>query len=418
MLAILATHPIQYHVPIWQILARRATVPFEVWYLTAHGVAPSFDPEFGKVFAWDLPLLDGYPHRFPKAGAPTRLGSSLRVGLPAEYAARLRSGEVSALFVPGWNVRACWEAAFIAHWHGVPVWMRGDSNDLKIDVGAKRWVKRRLLGALFRRVDRFLCVGAANRRLYQSYGVGPDKLAWAPHAVDNERFSAQAEANRARRTALRARWNIPQNSFCVLFAGKLIPKKNPSDVVEALRRLQGLQGEAYHGLFVGVGELGGELRTKVFSVFDAERGGAASESAGTSSAPWVSWAGFLNQTEISEAYVAADVLVLPSEVGETWGLVVNEALASGLPAIVSSSCGCAEDLVTPLDASLSFPVGNIDALVGAIRHARKHPLSRERLAEHIAKYQFAITVSTVEEIWTERCRALALPERENEEGNL
>jgi glycosyltransferase involved in cell wall biosynthesis len=304
MLVILATHPIQYQVPIWQILARRAKVPFEVWYITAHGVAPSFDPEFGKVFAWDLPLLEGYPHRFPEAGAPPHLGTSMQVGLPAEYAQRLRSGEVSAIFVPGWNVRACWEAAFIAHRHGVPVWMRGDSNDLKIDRGAKRWVKRLLLGALFRRVDRFLYVGAANRRLYESYGVGSSRFAWAPHAVDNERFAVQGETNRLRRSALRARWNIPENAFCILFAGKLIPQKNPGDVVEALRRLQVIEGDAYHGLFVGVGELAGELRSKVASVYDAEQGVAAGEPTGVVG-PKVSWAGFLNQNEMSEAYVAS-----------------------------------------------------------------------------------------------------------------
>jgi glycosyltransferase involved in cell wall biosynthesis len=399
MLVILATHPIQYQVPIWQILARRAKVPFEVWYITAHGVAPSFDPEFGKVFAWDLPLLEGYPHRFPKAGAPPHLGTSMQVGLPAEYAQRLRSGEVSAIFVPGWNVRACWEAAFIAHRHGVPVWMRGDSNDLKIDRGAKRWVKRLLLGALFRRVDRFLYVGAANRRLYESYGVGSSRFAWAPHAVDNERFAVQGETNRLRRSALRARWNIPENAFCILFAGKLIPQKNPGDVVEALRRLQVIEGDAYHGLFVGVGELAGELRSKVASVYDAEQGVAAGELTGVVG-PKVSWAGFLNQNEISEAYVAADVLALPS-VSETWGLVVNEALASGLPAITSTSCGCSEDLVRPLDAGLCFPAGDVDALVSAIRHARANPLPQERIAAHIARYQLTVTASTLEELWAQ-----------------
>ncbi len=66
MLAILSTHPIQYQVPLWQALARDGSVPFEVWYLTAHGTDPSYDQQFGKSFAWDLDLLAGYPHRFLK----------------------------------------------------------------------------------------------------------------------------------------------------------------------------------------------------------------------------------------------------------------------------------------------------------------------------------------------------------------
>jgi glycosyltransferase involved in cell wall biosynthesis len=74
--------------------------------------------------------------------------------------------------------------------------------------------------------------------------------------------------------------------------------------------------------------------------------------------PPASFTGFLNQSEISQAYVAADCLVLPSDYGETWGLVVNEALASGLPCLVSQACGCAEDL----SICDIFPLGDIDML--------------------------------------------------------
>jgi glycosyltransferase involved in cell wall biosynthesis len=61
--------------------------------------------------------------------------------------------------------------------------------------------------------------------------------------------------------------------------------------------------------------------------------------------------------------VAADCLVLPSDHGETWGLVVNEALASGLPCIVSDACGCAEDLAGD---EFSFPMGNPGALTNKV----------------------------------------------------
>ena len=57
MLAILTTHPIQYQVPLWQALALDGGVPFEVWYLTSHGVQPSADQEFGQTFSWDIDTL-------------------------------------------------------------------------------------------------------------------------------------------------------------------------------------------------------------------------------------------------------------------------------------------------------------------------------------------------------------------------
>jgi glycosyltransferase involved in cell wall biosynthesis len=99
-------------------------------------------------------------------------------------------------------------------------------------------------------------------------------------------------------------------------------------------------------------------------VYDIDTAGArARESAISTGSPSVlpraSFTGFLNQTEISRAYVAADCLVLPSDHGETWGLVVNEALASGLPCLVSDACGCAEDLAGP---QFSFPLGDVGVL--------------------------------------------------------
>ena len=82
----------------------------------------------------------------------------------------------------------------------------------------------------------------------------------------------------------------------------------------------------------------------------------------------VFFAPFQNQSAMPRVYAAADLLVLPSE-SETWGLVVNEAMCMGRPAIVSSRVGCAHDLVVPEETGLVFPAGSIDALVEAIRYA-------------------------------------------------
>ena len=77
--------------------------------------------------------------------------------------------------------------------------------------------------------------------------------------------------------------------------------------------------------------------------------------------------GFLNQQRIATAYAAADALVLPSNGGETWGLVVNEAMACGVPAIVSDQVGCAPDLITEGETGFSFPCGEVAALAERMR---------------------------------------------------
>ena len=362
MLAILTTHPIQYQVPLWQALALDGRVPFEVWYLTSHGVRPSADREFGQTFSWDIDTLTGYPHRFLFAAEGATPAEFLKCRLGEGLRDRLRASGALALWIQGWQVAAYWQAVREARAAGVEVWLRGESNDLAPQPLWKRPLKRAQLGWLFKRVDRFFCIGSSNRRLYERFGVTERQLYTAPYAVDNSRFAQQAAALRPHRADLRRQWGIPEDSFCALFCGKFIEKKHPMDLVAAARHLsdRGLLPKL-HLLFAGSGTLGSELRRSCNVVFDAES--ALVLSPQQRSLPPASFAGFMNQTEISRAYVAADCLVLPSDHGETWGLVVNEALASGLACLVSDACGCAEDLT---GESGSFQFSNIPELASKL----------------------------------------------------
>ena len=379
MLAILTTHPIQYQVPLWQALERDGRIPFEVWYLTDHGVNPSHDPQFDQAFAWDLDMLAGYPHRFLDVVPGATPNSFWKCRVRESLGERMRASNVKALWIQGWQVAAYWQAVWAAKEIGTEVWLRGESNDLAATPFWKRAVKRVILGQLFHRVGRFLYIGSANRRLYKKFGVPDDRLYPAPYAVDNERFARQAAEIRDQPPAesglrpggkleIRSQWGISDDAFCVLFCGKFIGKKRPLDLVKAARLLQ-QDGKLpnIHLLFVGSGELGADLRASCAVVFDAEVA-QQSEVAGQRSEeakPRASFAGFLNQTEISKAYVVADCLVLPSDYHETWGLVVNEAMVSGLRCIISNQCGCAQDLGS-LANNRIFECGDIGQLAKTI----------------------------------------------------
>ncbi|MEY2480208.1 MAG: hypothetical protein QOI04_1135 [Verrucomicrobiota bacterium] len=364
VLAILTTHPIQYQVPLWQLLARDGSIPFEVWYLTKHGVIPSHDVGFRRSFAWDVEMLSGYPHRFLDVAPSATPNDFLKCRLRGDFTQLLRDAKVKAVWIQGWQVAAYWQAAFAARKVGTEVWLRGESNDLAPTPLWKRAIKRIVLGQLFQRVDRFLYIGTANRRLYEKFGVSSDRLCPAPYAVDNDRFVRQAEAIRAQRSEIRRQWKIREDAFCVLFCGKFIPTKRPLDLVKAAQLLLKSGPDLkLHLLFAGSGQLGDELRANCNVAFDEEIPGLTSDlrplTSGTK--PHASFAGFLNQTEISRAYVAADCLVLPSDYRETWGLVVNEAMASGLRCVISAQCGCAEDLGI-LRPNTIFRCGDVHAL--------------------------------------------------------
>lgn len=377
MLAILTSHPIQYQAPLWRELAA-AGVKFEVWFLTPHAVKASFDREFGQSFAWDVDLLAGYPHRFLPIADGWRMNRFDGVRLTTRWRDEFAARGVTHLWVEGWRFREFWSAIRAAHASGLHVWMRGENNDLSPRSGLREVARSLALRWLFSKVSAFLYIGSANRRFYRALSVPEHKLHPAPYCVDNAAFASAATRFREQRAALRARWGIAPNAFVALFCGKLIPKKRPLDLVAAAQQARTVTDAPLHLLFAGDGELADDVRAAL----------ATSRVPGTIT-------GFLNQSEVPSAYAAADCLVLPSAGWETWGLVVNEALASGLDVIVSDRCGCAEDLAAPLGPARVFPCGDIAALARALQHVQAAPVSPAQRQAAVDAHAPARTVETV-----------------------
>lgn len=381
MLAIITSHPIQYQAPLWRALAA-AGIKFEVWFLTPHAVAKSYDREFGQSFSWDVDLLSGYPHRFLPIAPDWRLDRFRGIRLTTTWREEFTRRGVTHLWVEGWRFAELWKAVSAAHATGLSVWLRGENHDLAPAPWLRTLLKRVALGWLFRRIDQFLCIGTANERFYRRFGVAPDKIRRAPYCVDNVRFAAAALPLHSERAAIRREWQIADEAFCLLFCGKLIPKKRPGDLITAVRQLAMATTRPFHLLYAGSGEQ------------------AESLAATMAEAPRIpgTITGFLNQTAIPRAFAAADCLVLPSDYGETWGLVVNEALASGKPAIISDHCGCAEDLGLAQGSLHVFPCGNTAALARSIAAVMENPPDDERLHKIIDAHSVERTVATVRQL--------------------
>jgi glycosyltransferase involved in cell wall biosynthesis len=400
MLAILSTHPIQYQVPLWQALAKDGRIPFEVWYLSDHGTRESFDTQFKKSFAWDLDMLSGYPSRFIKVNKNHDVARFSQLRLAEPLGGLMREKNVKALWIQGWQVAAYWQAVWQASAAGVPVWLRGESNDLAQATLWKEPIKRLALGQLFRRVKQFLFIGSANRRFYENYGVRPEQLHAAPYCVDNERFAKAADELRSQRQEIRRGWKIPEDAFCILFAGKFISKKRPMDVVKAATNLKQISPKKIHLLFAGSGELGDQVRSACRVIYDAEKEATAPQNVlHDDGLPPASFVGFLNQSEIPKAYAAADCIVLPSDAGETWGLVINEAMASGLPCVVSQMCGCGEDLVEPIDPKLRFELGDIDGIVASLVQVIDRPSYATAVRNQVDQFNFSASVNTLRRLY-------------------
>ena len=353
-LAIVTSHPIQYQVPWFRALA--AVPDLDLTVLFACLPDPRQQGEgFGVDFQWDIPLLEGYRFEVLRNVA-SRPGVDHFAGCDTpDLAAVLRKGQFDAVIVNGWVVKTCLQALWACRRLGIPCLVRGESNSLRSRAVWKSWIHRLLLS----QYAACLCIGHANRAFYKANGVPERRLFSVPYGVDNQRFEQAAHELAPERATLRASWGIPEQALVLLFCAKFIAKKRPFDVLEALVLLQRSAPSLprpIHLLMVGTGELLSACRAM------AEQ----------HSLP-VTFAGFLNQSQMPRAYGVADLQVLPSDAGETWGLVINEGMACGLPAVVSDHVGCHLDLVEPGVTGEVYPLGDIDALADCLARIARDP---------------------------------------------
>jgi len=358
-LAFLTSHPTQYASSVFRELAKQPGIDLTVIYCSAHGLESRTDPGFGVSFRWDVPLLDGYACKFvpslPRGSSPQPPFRPFNPGVVA----RLLPQRYDALVVHGYAYLTYWLAFLAAKLRRTTVLIRGESTLLRKRTLAQRTIKGTLLRALFKLADGYIAIGTESARHAEFYGMDPRRVHFAPYCVDNDFFAERAAATRPRRREILTTLGLAPHQLVFSFVGKLSSRKAPMHLLEAFRRAR-LDGTAAL-VFVGDGTQRGELEA----------------SAKEHRVDNVRFAGFVNQTELPDYYGITDVLVLPSAV-EPWGLVVNEAMASGCAVVTSDICGCATDLVRRGKNGDVFPVGDVGSLASVLRSLAA---DRERVRE-------------------------------------
>jgi glycosyltransferase involved in cell wall biosynthesis len=192
--------------------------------------------------------------------------------------------------------------------------------------------------------------GEPQRRYFASLGMPRAKIFTGYDAVDNDFFASRAAEIRSRQAEVRTQYQLPEHYFLSL--GRFVAKKNLSILIQAYRKvLDSNRNCQTHLVMVGSGEedpklraLCQELRLPVY-----DKTGLADRLSGAESGPELPGVHFYGFRQIEENpvfYALADAFIL-SSLWEEWGLVVNEAMASGLPVVVSEEAGCAEDMLPP-----------------------------------------------------------------------
>ena len=344
-LGVLVTHPIQYYSPWFSYLAKK--LDLVVYYTHRQTSEDHAKTDLGVAFDWDRDLLSGYKHNWlQNRGYHREYSRFLRHDTPGIREIVGRS-EFDAFLIFGWYYLSAWQTALACRKNGIPVIMRGDSH-LRMKRGRlKLTAKSVIYPKLLAQFDAHLFVGTRNREYLKRYGVEDHKLFFAPHFVDTEFFRQASNRSRLNgdRERIRRELGIPQDSFLFCFVGSLIPRKSPQTLLKALTELLETTNEKrVYALFIG----DGSSKRKLLEL-------------SSRCSQHTRFLGFLNQSDLPKYYQCCDALVLPST-EESWGLVVNEAMACGIPAIVSEHVGCVPDLIDDRLTGFSFPAGDVAAL--------------------------------------------------------
>jgi glycosyltransferase involved in cell wall biosynthesis len=182
-----------------------------------------------------VPLLDGYDHQFVPNIARSP-GTDHFWGLRNPQLIRaIEQWGATAVLVFGWNSASHLQA--LLHFKGrVPVFFRGDSTLLDRGSTWRRAARRLFLTWVYRHIDVAIAVGENNRDYFRWCAVPARRIAFAPHAIDTKRF-ADADGTHDLQAALwRTQLKIPASARVILFAGKLIAKKAPEQLLEAFVR--------------------------------------------------------------------------------------------------------------------------------------------------------------------------------------
>lgn len=353
MLAIIETHPVQYRAPVYRILHQQLDIPLTVIYGSDYSVAGYRDREFNSSFAWDIDLLSGYSAKF-LSQVLTGGAQSFEAITSKGLAKALHEVNPDVVLMTGYQHRFYQAAIYQVLARKIPILFRAETTDHAVERGRlKRWLRDSMLHWIYQRCTKLLYIGEHSKHHYQRLGGIEQQLIFSPYCIDTAPFQLDESSRMEFRHLTRQNLGIGDRQVVLIFSGKLSPRKRPDLILEAVKQLPPALRQQIAILFLGDGELKSSLQQQA------------------ATAPEIAayFVGFQNQTQLSRYYHAADLLILPSQYSETWGLVVNEGLHHGLPAIVSQAVGCAPDLVIPDVTGEVFETGSAQSLAQAIERA-------------------------------------------------
>jgi 1,2-diacylglycerol 3-alpha-glucosyltransferase len=222
-------------------------------------------------------------------------------------------------------------------------------DNARLEDVPRLWIVNYIKRCIYRNVDAVISPAPSQAGAFEYWGVSKGRIFFGLNVVDNDWFAQRVTRKEEDLLQLKKELDLP--SQFLLGVGRLVAKKNWLRLVQSFTALtKGMTENAWSLVLVGDGPERIKLvdyckKHEIFNVIIRD---------------------FASQEKLCKYYSLASALVLPSKFGETWGLVVNEAMASGLPVLVSSQCGCAESLLEDGRNGYVFPPDDNMAISNAL----------------------------------------------------
>jgi glycosyltransferase involved in cell wall biosynthesis len=332
-LVIIDSHPVQYRAPLYRILQKEFNIPITVIYGSDFSIKGYKDSEFNAYIKWDVDLLSGYDSLFlSKAESSTNYGSSSFNS--SNFLRILHNLDPGVILLTSYTNMFFRSVIRNIYFSRYKIIFRSETNDIARNRSLAKSIARDLfLRLLYKRCTKLLYIGQVSYRHFRRLKFKDEQLIFSPYGVDASVFNCSETERGCLRSKTRNDLNILEDKVVLLFSGKLVHRKAPDLILDSVQLLPNEIQDRICIIFVGEGKLKEALMAKAKVISGLK--------------DRIHFVGFKNQSELSQYYHAADILVLPSRYWETWGLVVNEALHHGLPCLISNVVGCAPDLIEP-----------------------------------------------------------------------
>jgi glycosyltransferase involved in cell wall biosynthesis len=348
-----------YRIPVFNALAQHNGIDLQVIFLAENDHTQRSWLVYKDEIRFSYQVLPSWRQRVGR--------HSFLLNWGAETA--LRQASPDFIVCGGYNYVASWQSMSWARRNGVPfsLWVESTTKDFRDGYALIEFLKTKFL----HHCDAFVVPGKSSIEYLKSYGVPEEIIFTAPNAVDTQFFAQQAEFIRGDAVRHREALRLPARFF--LYAGRLVQEKGVLDLLRA-----------YDALAPGI-------RKEVGLVFVGDGPGrtAVQRRAADTNPGSIHLVGFAQREQLAAYYALADVFVFPTHT-DPWGLVVNEAMACGLPVISSSAAGCVADLVGSGWNGCIFSAGDVGQLACALddfaRDAELRSLMGRRSRERIEQY--------------------------------